>query len=95
MSNSQKLISQFHKNSIELVKTNLSEWKSKLYVDVRIWVLKDPAKPGSAVATQKGINITVDLLPKLIEGLNETSRIIKEKETGDRFSAEEGTNRIS
>ena len=80
MSEGQKLISEFNKTSIELVKINLSEWKSKLYVDVRVWVLGDPAKPGSAVATIKGINISADLLPKLIEGLNETSRVLKGKE---------------
>ena len=79
MSEGQKLISQFHKNSIELVKINLSEWKSKLYVDVRIWVLEDPAKTGSEVPTKKGIRLSVDLLPKLIEALNKASRIHKKE----------------
>jgi len=89
MNETQELISQFHKTSIELVKINLREWKSKLYVDVRIWVLEDPAKPGSAVATKKGIRLSVDLLPKLIEGLNETSRILKESESKNRPSERE------
>jgi len=89
MNETQELISEFHKNSIELVKIHLREWKSKLYVDVRTWVLKDPAKPGIAVATQKGINISVDLLPKLIEGLNETSRILKGKEQGNKSPKKE------
>ena len=94
MSEGQKLISQFHKNSIELVKINLSEWKSKLYVDVRIWLLKDPAKSGSAVPTKKGIRLSTDPLPKLIDALSKASRILKGKETGDRFSGEAGTNCI-
>ena len=89
MSEGQKLISEFHKNSIELVKIHLSEFRSKLYVDVRSWVLKDPAKPGSAVATKKGIRLSVDLLPKLIEGLNETSRILKGKEHGNKSPEKE------
>lgn len=89
MSEGQKLISEFHRNSIELVKINLSEWKSKLYVDVRIWVLENPAKPESAVATIKGINISADLLPKLIEGLNEASRILKGKEQGNKSPEKE------
>jgi len=83
MNETQKLVSEFHRNSIELVKVYLREWKSKLYADVRIWVLGDPAKPGGAVAKKKGIRLSVDLLPKLIEGLNETSRIHK-KEEGKR-----------
>ena len=89
MNETQKLISEFHKNSIELVKVYLREWKSKLYVDVRIWVLGDPAKPGSAVATKKGIRLSVDLLPKLIEGLNETLKILKESESKNRSSERE------
>ncbi len=89
MNETQELISEFHRNSIELVKINLREWNSKLYVDVRIWVLKDPAKPGSAVATKKGIRLSVDLLPKLIEGLNETSRILKGKEHGNKSPEKE------
>jgi len=95
MSEGQKLISQFHKNSIELVKVHLSEWKSKLYVDVRIWVLEDPAKPESAVPTKKGVRLSANLLPKLLDALSKASRILKGKETGDRFSGEAGTNRIS
>ena len=89
MNETQKLVSEFHRNSIELVKINLSEWKSKLYVDVRIWVLEDLAKPGSAVPTRKGIRLSAGLLPKLINALNETSRILKERETGNRSPEKE------
>ncbi len=89
MEDRQQLISQFHRNSIELVKINLSEWKSQPYVDIRIWVLEDPAKPESAVPTKKGIRLSADLLPKLIDALNEASRILKEKETGNKSPEKE------
>ena len=89
MNETQELISQFHRNSIELVRINLSEWKSKPYVDIRIWVLEDPARPGSAVATKKGIRISADLLPQLIDALNKASRILKEKETGNKSPEKE------
>lgn len=89
MEDRQQLISQFHKSSIELVRINLSEWKSKPYVDIRIWVLEDPAKPGSAVPTKKGIRLSIDLLPKLIDALNKASRILKEKETGNKSPEKE------
>jgi len=87
MNGTQKFISQFHKNSIELVKINLGEWRSQPYVDIRIWILGNPAEPGSGVATKKGIRLTADLLPKLIdalkkaqEALNEGSRTHKKEE---------------
>jgi len=84
MSEDQKVVSQFHKNSIEIVKLCLSKWKGKEYVDLRIWVMQNPAEPGSELATKKGIRLSVDLLPKLIEALNETSRILKGKESGNK-----------
>jgi hypothetical protein len=84
MSEGQKVVSQFHKNSIEIVKLCLSKWKDKEYIDLRIWVMQNPAEPESEIATKKGIRLSVDLLPKLIEGLNETSRILKESESKNR-----------
>jgi len=74
----QKLIDQFYKNSLELVRIQLTEWKDQLYVDIRIWVLEDPAKPGSAVATKKGIRIAADLLPKLTEALKKAEGALGE-----------------
>ncbi|MBA7690387.1 hypothetical protein ES703_98913 [subsurface metagenome] len=89
MSEGQKVVSQFHKNSIEIVKLCLSKWKGKEYIDLRIWVMQNPAEPGSEVATKKGIRLSVDLLPKLTKALNEASRILKEKEAGDRTPEKE------
>ena len=80
MSEGQKVVSQFHKNSIEIVKLCLSKWKGKEYIDLRIWVMQNPAESGSEVATKKGIRLSVDLLPKLIKALNEASRIHKKEE---------------
>jgi len=92
MNETQELVSQFHRNSIELVKINLSEWRSQPYVDIRIWILKNPAEPGSAVPTKKGIRLSADLVPKLIDALNEASRILKERETGNRSPEREKRN---
>jgi len=58
MSEDQKVGSPLHKNSIEIVKLCLSKWKGKEYIDLRIWILENPAKPGSAVATKKGIRLS-------------------------------------
>jgi len=89
MNETQELISEFHRNSVELVKINLREWNSKLYVDVRIWFLEDPAKPGSAVPTKKGVRLSADLLPKLIDALSKASRILKGKEQGNKSPEKE------
>ena len=75
----QELIDQFHKNSIELVEINLNEWRSQLYVDVRIWTLENPAEPGNVRPSHKGIRLSAELLPKLIKGLEKAQARVKTK----------------
>ena len=85
----QELIDQFHKNSIELVEINLTEWKSQLYVDIRIFALNNPAERGSEVATKKGICISVELLPRLIKALEKAQARVKAK---SEIESESGQN---
>jgi len=66
-----KIISEFNKNSVEIVKVSIVEFNGSPYVDARIWFLNKPGEPGSEVATKKGICLSPDLLPKLIKALQE------------------------
>lgn len=75
----QELIDQFHKNSIELVEINLNEWKSQLYVDIRIWTLEKANEPGNVKPSHKGICLSVELLPKLIRALEKAQARVKAK----------------
>lgn len=89
----QELIDQFHKNSIELIEVNLNEWRSDLYVDIRIWTLEKPSEPGNVKPSHKGICLSAELLPKLIRALEKAEARIKAKsETGpeSREGKEEG-----
>lgn len=73
----QELIDQFHKSSIEIVKISIQEFKDKPYIDMRIWVLNNPAEPGSEVATKKGICLNAELLPQLISALEKAQERVK------------------
>ena len=75
----QELIDQFHKNSVELVEINLNEWKTQLYVDIRIWMLEKPAEPGNVKPSHRGICLSVELLPRLIRGLKKAQVRIEAK----------------
>jgi len=77
MENQNRLISQFHKNSQELVEIHISEWKCQKYVDIRIWYLPNPAEPGSEQATKKGICLSEELLPKLIKSLEKAKKVLE------------------
>jgi len=74
----QRLISSFNKNSVELIKIHIGQNdKKESWVDVRIWYLPEAGRPGSEIATKRGIHITSsDLLPKLIEGLKQAQEEI-------------------
>lgn len=85
----QKLIDSFHKNSVDLIKICLQEFRGKLYCDLRLWHLKNPAENGSEGPTHKGICLSAELLPRLIEGLKKAQEIIENAQE----SAQEGEER--
>jgi len=84
----QKLIDSFHKNSIEVIKVQLQEWKSQEYVDIRVWYLEKPGEPGNEKPTHKGITLNVELLPKLIQALQQAQGILDEVVAGDHKEKE-------
>jgi hypothetical protein len=75
---SMQTVHEFHKNSVEKVKICRSEYRGNNYFDIRIWVLQNPAEPGSEIATKKGITLSVDLLPDLMAGLEKAKEILEE-----------------
>lgn len=82
--NGNRLVAEFDKNALELVKVHLTRWKTQDYVDVRIWVKGEPGCPGDEQPTKKGLCISAELLPELrsaidaaIEALEAGPEIIK------------------
>jgi hypothetical protein len=90
MEASQRLIDQFNKNSMEIVKVILDTWKDEFYFDVRIWYLPEAGRSGAEVATKKGIKLHVEFLPRLIQALQqaqeEVDRIEGEAKGGEKAS---------
>ena len=74
----QRLIAEFNKNSMEIIKVNLQEWRGKRYVDIRIWLLQDPTDKATEIATKKGITLNIELLPELIEALVKAQKVLGE-----------------
>ena len=77
MENESRLIAEFDKNSLELVKVHLTKWHKTDYVDVRVWVKGDPGHPGAEQPTTRGIRLNCELLGDLIRALNETQRVLE------------------
>lgn len=77
--NKNTLVYEFEKNSMEKVVVNLTSFKGNDYVDIRIWVMGNPAEPDSAQPTKKGICISCELLPELIKGLSMAQGSLEEE----------------
>jgi hypothetical protein len=63
--NESRLVAEFDKNSMELVKVHLTRWHNVDYVDVRVWVKGEPGSSGAEQPTTRGIRISAELLPDL------------------------------
>jgi hypothetical protein len=75
---SQKLVAEFRKNSAEVVRVHLTEFKGNLYFDVRIWLQEKPGEPGNLKATKKGICLNIELLNDLKQALEKLNQVIEE-----------------
>ena len=71
MSGEQKVISQFEKNSVEMVKISLQKWRGNEYIDIRVWRTDNSGKNGKERPTHKGVTLNIELLENLIQGLEE------------------------
>lgn len=76
----QKLIAAFEKNSVEVVKIHLQEWRSQRYLDIRVWTSLEAGDGPGEQPTKKGITLAVELLPELRKAID---RVIAELEFGD------------
>ena len=66
----QRLVSEFEKNSAEVVKVHLQTWKQGRYVDIRIWAALRPGDAAGEHPTKKGLTLAVELLPELRKAID-------------------------
>jgi len=75
--NKQTLITEFDKNSLEKIKVHVNEYNGNRYIDVRVWFLPEAAEPGNEIATKKGIRLHCELIPDLIQALEQARDVIE------------------
>ncbi len=64
----QKIIQDIPKNAREVLRVELSEYKGHDLVALRLWVTNDNHQE---IPTTKGINVSVSLLPAVIDALRQ------------------------
>ena len=84
----QRLIDSFHKNSVEVIKVHVQEWKGQEYVDMRIWYSERAGQNGAENVTRKGICISTELLPDLIRALEKAQAFINDGELPEETRSE-------
>jgi len=67
----RRVIYTFEKNSVEQVQISLTEFKGQDFVDIRAFYRSES---GDFKPTRKGLTISVELLPNLLEGLEMVRR---------------------
>ena len=75
--NGEKVYS-IERNENEEIRLTLKEYKSKKYVDIRIFF--QPQNEKEMYPTKKGITITVGQLGELAKGLKQLSQFVREEE---------------
>ena len=69
-------IAEFEKNSSEVVRISLSEFKGHSYVDIRIFYEDDE---GEWRPTKKGVTVSVDLVDELLEAVKKVYGVLQQK----------------
>jgi hypothetical protein len=76
MSDKQTLIESIENGNGRSVRIHLQTFKGKLYIDIRTWIEGDD---GEWKATQKGLCLSTELLPALIQALTKADESMEGK----------------
>ena len=77
-----KLIAEFGKNSSEIVRIQLVQYKDQELLDVRVWVLRDEK---NYVPTKKGISLRVNQIEDLKQAIDKAAKEVEsEKEAKEK-----------
>lgn len=74
------LIDEFSKSSVEKVRTRITTYQGKEYLDVRVWYIPRSGSEEEEKPTHKGLTLRLDLLPSLLESLKKAKKILEESE---------------
>jgi hypothetical protein len=75
MSDTGQLIHSFPKNPLEEIRVSLTVFKKKQYIDLRVYYKGDE---GEYHPSKKGITISLDLFPDLVEAIEKARELVGE-----------------
>ncbi len=75
MSDTPQLIHAFPKNPLEEIRVSLTVFKKKQYIDLRVYYKGDD---GEYHPSKKGITVSLDLFPDLVEAIEKARQLVGE-----------------
>ena len=75
MSDAGQLIHAFPKNPLEEIRVSLTVFKKKKYIDLRVYYKGDD---GEYHPSKKGITVSLDLFPDLVEAIEKARQLVGE-----------------
>jgi hypothetical protein len=75
MAKEAQIVHSFPKNPLEEVRISISVYKGKQYIDLRIYYKGDD---GEFHPSKKGLTISPDLLPDLVEAVEKLKDVVGE-----------------
>jgi hypothetical protein len=78
------IIKDIQKNSTEIIRIEVSEFKGRELINIRIWYLSQDAASGTMIykPTQKGIALSLSEFAGLKDGIEKLGIYIADKSTG-------------
>ena len=77
MYNNQKVLAEFEKNSLEIVRISSVDYQGNHYIDLRLWIVGDKDGHREEIPTRKGLCMHSELLPDLIQALQQAQDLFK------------------
>jgi len=79
-----RIMKRINKNALEEVIVQLTNFKGKDLIDIRIWTKPLPTEEGESKPTKKGVSLAVSAIPDLIEALKEAQRASESVPGGEK-----------
>jgi hypothetical protein len=78
------IIKDIQRNSNEIIRIEVSEFKGRELINVRIWYQAIDSASGDVVykPTQKGVTLNINEFAELKDGIDKLDNYIKDKNTG-------------
>jgi len=78
------LIKDIQRNSSEIIRIEVSEFKGKELINIRIWYVAGRDMDGNDIykPTQKGVALNISEFQELQDGVEKLANYIKDKSTG-------------